>query len=46
MPSDIPSNLPKGVYQHGVSGTGYPEKQHQRKENLKTKVKRIFEKKR
>ena len=25
MPNDLPSNLPKGVYQHTVVGTGYPE---------------------
>jgi len=26
--SNIPSNLPKGLHQHNVSGTGYPEKKN------------------
>ena len=42
MPSNLPGNLPKGAFQHSVSGTGYPEKQDQGKESLTTKVKRIF----
>ena len=45
MPSNIPGDLPKGVFQHSVSGTGYPEKQDQGKETLKTKLKRIFKRK-
>ena len=45
MPNDLPSNLPKGVLQHSVSGTGYPEKQDQGKETLKAKAKRIFKRK-
>ena len=33
MPNNIPSDLPKGVYQHTVSGTGYPEKEYPKKDN-------------
>jgi 8-oxo-dGTP diphosphatase len=44
IPSNIPSNLPKGLYQHNVSGMGYPEQQHQSKENWKTKLMRFFHK--
>lgn len=25
MPKDLPQDLPKGVYQHHISGSGYPE---------------------
>jgi hypothetical protein len=25
LPSDVPKDLPKGAYQHHVSGSGYPE---------------------
>ena len=37
IPSNIPSDLPKGVYQHSVSGTGYPERTHQSKTDSKIK---------
>lgn len=43
--SNAPSDLPKGVYQHNISGTGFHEKQHQSKENWKTKIIRLFSKK-
>jgi 8-oxo-dGTP diphosphatase len=45
VPSNIPSDLSNGVYQHHVSGTGYPEITHQSKTDLKTKIKGIFGKK-
>jgi hypothetical protein len=45
MPSNLPSGVPQGLFQHNVSGTGYPEKQDQRKETFITKVKRIFKSK-
>lgn len=32
IPSNIPSDLPKGLYQHNVSGTGYPEKEVPKKD--------------
>ena len=35
--SHVPSDLPKGVYQHNVSGTSFQEKQHQSQENGKPK---------
>lgn len=25
MPSDLPKNTPKGIFQHHISGSGYPE---------------------
>ncbi|PIV26768.1 MAG: hypothetical protein COS37_04700 [Anaerolineae bacterium CG03_land_8_20_14_0_80_58_20] len=25
VPDNLPKDVPKGVYQHGISGTGYPE---------------------
>jgi hypothetical protein len=25
VPNNLPKDVPKGVYQHGVAGTGYPE---------------------
>ena len=45
VPSTSPVDLPKGVLQHHVSGTGYPEKQAQGKETLIMKLKRIFKRK-
>jgi hypothetical protein len=45
MPSNLPSDLPKGVVQHSVSGTGYPEQQVEGKTTLKAKVRRIFKRK-
>jgi hypothetical protein len=45
MSSNIPGNLPKGVIQHSVSGTGYPEEQYDKKETWTTKAKRIFKRK-
>jgi hypothetical protein len=45
MLSNLPSDLPKGMFQHSVSGTGYPEKQDQEKDTLKMRVKRIFKRK-
>ena len=46
VPGNIPKDLPQGVYQHSVSGTGFSEVQHRGKENLIAKIKRIFQKKR
>jgi hypothetical protein len=43
IPSNIP-DLPKSLYQHNVSGTGYREKLHLSEENWVVKLKRIFSK--
>jgi hypothetical protein len=45
MPINFPSDLPKDVFQHNVSGTDYSEKPDERKDTMESKVKRIFNKK-
>jgi len=45
MPNNIPGDLPKGIYQHSVSGTGYPESTTDSRTDLKTKIKRFLGKK-
>ncbi len=32
LPSDVPKDLPKGAYQHHISGSGYPEASVSKKE--------------
>jgi hypothetical protein len=42
LPEDLPDNLPEGLYQHSVTGTGYPETQLQDKVNWIEKIKRFL----
>ena len=42
LPEDLPDNLPEGLYQHSVAGTGYPEMRLQSKENWVEKLKRFL----
>ena len=40
--STVPENLPKGLFQHSVAGTGYPEVKHKSKETWVEKIKRML----
>ncbi|MGD8456353.1 MAG: hypothetical protein PVF83_08220 [Anaerolineales bacterium] len=45
LPEDLPEDVPEGLYQHSVSGTGYPETRPQVKKNWAAKIKRFLSRK-